>query len=474
MEDPKNKVDFLSPIQQKYLKDWELYDALVKGTAAMQAGGVKWCPQNEGESNAKYMARIARGVCYPGFSRAVRRAAGKPFVKPVQLTVGDDAPVPDWVWEIADDVDRDGTSLTDYARRVLMSGVKYGWTLPTCYWPATEAQKSEGEQKAKKIRPVFGLIEPPDILGWRTERGVDGSPELSMLRVREIMFVPDGEYGDMAVEFVRVLEPNRWRLFMRTEKGEFVPVPAADGGEGVNTLGRIPVNPFYIDKCGFFEGVSPFKALAYHNRTHWDSDCIQRNGLSWGRFPIVIEPGVTDAEKKKQRQIAPDKRWQYKDPQSKPYFMETTGVALKLGVEDLERLERIMEAEGLQPFVKRTGTQTATEKSINEAVNAADILAWIRVLESSLENQFSMAGEWYNPTRTLPTDFTVNVFSDFGLVSEKSIEELKLLSEWEAMGLITHKTLLQEGQRRGVVSESLDVDVEEEKAKQSATPGGEI
>lgn len=473
-EELKDRVDFLSPIQKKYQDEWDLFDDLCEGTPAMRKASTKWLLQNEGETNAKYEARLSRTVLYPGMSRAVRRAAGKPFVAPVNLTVPEGETVPDLAMEISKDVDRDGTSLTDYCRKVLMAGVKYGWCLPTCYWPSTEQQGSKAEQTANRIRPVFGLITPPDVLGWRTQRGADGSPVLTMLRVREIMQVPDGKFGDKEVEFIRVLEPGRWSLYMKNEDKEFEPVPAANGGEGINTLGRIPVNPFYIERVGYLQGVSPFRALAYHNLAHWDSDSDQRNGTHWGRFPIVIETDVSEREKKKQKQISADKRWQYKSTKEKPvYFLETTGKALEIGAADLERSERIMEAEGLQPFVKRTGTQTATEKSINEAGSAADILAWIEALETNTRKQFETAGQWYKSPVEMPQGFAVKIFSDFGLITEKAIEELKILTDWQKERIITPETLLKEGIRRNTLSESVDPAKEVEVAGQTNPIGDE-
>ena len=112
-----------------------------------------------------------------------------------------------------------------------------------------------------------------------------------------------------------------------------------------------------------------------------------------------------------------------------------------------------MEVLGLQPLVQATGNATATARAMDEARTHSNIQAWIRGVENMLEKAYDFAGRWVG--QTLPDDFAVDIFNDFG-VSLSAGEDVKALITMKQGGIISHQTFLDEVKRRGVLGDEVD------------------
>jgi len=127
-----------------------------------------------------------------------------------------------------------------------------------------------------------------------------------------------------------------------------------------------------------------------------------------------------------------------------------------------------MQVLGTLPFIRRSANVTATAENINRQSEEAEIESWIRVTEAAYETAYIYAGQWMNIAESeFDEDFNVNIYSDFatGLMSG---EDFDRLLKARAMGEITQETFLSEIQKRGVISEK--VEIQEEITKTAAEP----
>ena len=122
-----------------------------------------------------------------------------------------------------------------------------------------------------------------------------------------------------------------------------------------------------------------------------------------------------------------------------------------------------MEILGLQPLVASSAKSTATGKKIDEGRNLYALQAWIRALFVGLRESILMAAEWHRGE--LPEDTEVEVYSDFEVPMIGDADATLLLKATQA-GKLTNETFLAELQRRGKLSEKVDVVVEAETLKE--------
>jgi hypothetical protein len=131
-------------------------------------------------------------------------------------------------------------------------------------------------------RPYWIAYSPRDILGWRTELE-DGAQKLTQLRLREVITEPDGDYGEKAVEQVRVLTPGAYELHRKDDDtGDFKLYD-----EGTTTLDRIPFSVAYSDRIGYMESRPPLQDIAELNLKTYQVQSDLDNQLHISAVPML-------------------------------------------------------------------------------------------------------------------------------------------------------------------------------------------
>jgi hypothetical protein len=108
-------------------------------------------------------------------------------------------------------------------------------------------------------RPYWVTYTPRQILGWRAEQQ-EGKQVLTQLRLAEMVTVPDGEFGEKAVEQIRVLTPGEFQLHQKQDNGEFEIID-----EGRTSLSEIPFSVAYAQRQAFMESRPPLEDIAELN-----------------------------------------------------------------------------------------------------------------------------------------------------------------------------------------------------------------
>ncbi|WNZ59917.1 DUF4055 domain-containing protein [Myxococcus sp. MxC21-1] len=459
-----SKVNAPSSAYKAMLPDWQLVLDLMGGTRAMREAGERHLPRHPRETKREYRARLNRTFLFNFFSKVVGSLAAKPFGKPVRL--GDASPQELRV--LTDDVDRQGHDVTAWARPVFADGLAKGFTHFLVDFPEVDPKKVqtlEDEQRAG-ARPYFVHI-PAESLVAAYAEVVDGVEHLTHVRIHESEVRRKG-YDEVTVQRIRVLEPDKWEVFERTEDNAWKSVAS-----GTNQLGFIPLVTWYAgERKGLMQTRPPLLDLAHKNVEHWQSSSDQRHVLTVARFPMLAASGITlpsggegqgddgPSENRGKLTIGPSTLLTTENPQGKFYYVEHTGAAIAAGRQDLEDLKDEMAALGIELLVKRSGTPTATETSINEAKSQSELQAMAESFGDALELGFHYAAKWLK-IQVPDASLKVQVHTDFGL-TEQDKQDLDVLFKARAAREISREAFLGELKRRGVLAPDFDATLDAE------------
>jgi hypothetical protein len=441
---------------------WEIVDALLGGTKAMRQEREKYLPKETDEESPQYEIRLKRAYLFPGLRDALRRVVGMPFVKPVTLQ-GESTEL---TKELLRDVDRRGTALHAFLRRLFSSGARYGAVHCLVDAPRFEGQPTLEEERVLRLRPYFVYISARNLFYWRFEDASDGSRQLVEIRYRyrTVEAGPDG--SDVEVERIRRITRDEVEVWKTVEGGSWVLESTARNADGKIRLRSAALCP--IDDDDHLCASPPFEDLAWVNLEHWQSSADQSVLMRTARFPLLFfrDPHHGDGDGKPEKSketrvvIGPNRLTRSRQENADLKFVEHTGASVDAGVKELERLEERMVMLGLRPLVERTGGQTATGRVIDEARDTNDVRAWIGALATMATQCFADAAELSG--KPLPADFKVSIHTDFAAGFANS-EELRLLLDARRQREITRVTFLQELRRRGLISDAINV--EDEAAK---------
>jgi hypothetical protein len=457
MGDSEATVATPSVAYTKMAAKWELIDALLGGTAAMRAKRMRYLPKEGREEMDNYDVRLNRSFLYPGLKGAVGNLAAKPFSKPI--TIKEEDALPEELEPIYKNADREGTNLSQFALDAFQSALAYGHVHVLVDVPKMEEGTSLEDQRTNDLRPYFTLVHATNLISWTYRKEPNGTRVLAEVRIKECRIEKDGQWGDAAVEYIRVIRENEWALWRKGKDDEkFVPVTGEDG-KGENSFGAVPIVTLYVgEKTGPMSSEPPLWTLAETNLCHWQSSSDHRASLRFSRFGLLFLKGLTGTgDMQTPIGVGPSAVFKTESVDADGKILEHSGNAIKASREDLEQLEEQMDILALQPFLHQPGNPTATGKAIDESKAHSSIICWIRNLEIVLEQAYAMAAEWVD--EELPENFSADVFSDFGL-SLKASEDVQSLIALRVARELSRRTLLNEVKRRGLLADTVSVDDE--------------
>lgn len=436
----------------------KLERALIGGTKEMRAQGQTFTPKYEGEDLGVYKTRLDGTFLFNAFETAVRANVGKVLSR--DIVINDDVPLE--IAELTPNIDGQGRNLTAFAldafREALIDGVSFIFVdFPKILGVVDEdgnpIRPLLSDQIAQAARPSAILYQADQIIGFKHEN-IGGIEQVTQVRIHEIVTEPSGEWGEAQIEQIRVLNRGSFEIWRKPDK-EWVMVK-----EGVTSLEYIPIVPVYTNRIGFMRGYPPLKALAELNLEHWISSSDQRKALTFARFAMMVFTGVMPGTVSK---VGPDIVVELQEPNAQWGKIESSGNGIEAGRLDLEALENKMQHAGMAIQVQDAqGDITATAASINsEEINSA-LLAAAGALEDSLDQMMQIMADYLG----LPDGGSVTVNKQFGRrKSTATVQDLTLLYN---SGLLDGDTILTELQKRGDLSE--DLDLEEVARKIRETP----
>lgn len=434
---------------------WKRARALLGGTKAMRTAGEDYLPKFSAEDDDAYKRRLNATVLHAGFAKIIKTMAGLPFGRPVD--VGDDMFPRFKGW--AEDIDQKGTHIDIFGRRLFAEGLGMGASHILVDMDATVGATAAADLSR---RPRWRRIRPEDLLDVQTAL-VDGKERPIYVRIREVRETRVGFVKKTEI-VVREIGSGQWKVWKKAPKGDEWVVDSA----GPYDMPFVTLATFLAgDALSAFTAESPLENCQHLNVTHWQSSSDQRNILTFSRFGMLMVKGMRLRDK---FAVGPNTLIDV-ELNGDAKIVEHTGAAIQAGERDLEKLEQLMEAEGLRLLVRSQGTFTATEARGDDVKEQSELEALARAFGDTLELAASYTADWVNEK----AKGSVTVYSDFGIVANALAIKDTVLKLRE-MGDLSGKDALEELQRAGLLSDALDVDAALEAAAEDVmrTLGGSM
>ena len=403
---------------------------IMGGTSAMREAGNEFLPQEEGESELAYKARVKRTVLFNALRKTVQDMAGRVFAKEITI---DNGPNDDWL----ENIDGAGKHISVFASEVFQDALQAGITYIVVDTPTSV----DGATRATQGRPYMVRLSVDDVIGWTQEITPEGVT-LTSFRYYETAETSDGVHVNRQKQ-IKVLLPGAYQIWRESDDAKKEWMMFQEGTRGVN---EIPVVPVYVNQTGFMTGSPPLQDLADLNITHWQSSSDQRNILHVARVPILFASGVAEDQA---LTVGAGSFIRASDPNSKMSFVEHSGAAIGAGHDDLKELEFQMQAMGLQ-LLQAEPKQTATGEVRDDVKENSRLGRMADALKDGLENALVFMGL----LGSQPVNPSVMVNKDFGITARGAVDIQQLIAAYQA-GILSWETVLDEFVRRGFVSDMI-------------------
>lgn len=453
------------------MRKWGLPRDLLMGSEGMREGsdpttGDEWLPRYSAEEPEDYIKRRRATILHGLFSGGVDRLASQPFGKQVQITEPDrlDARF----WEDGDgstgylaDVDGDGTSLTDFARKAYEDATAYGITHALALHTAKDEEDRDG-------RPILEHVPALSLIGWIhddanrlidcrvsgsiVERDPDNPwKEVELDTVRRYFLAPvTGEAGEdlgegVWTELYVVDEENKKRKNRGAmmEPREPATLLANERGE---VLEEIPLFTLYFRKTGTMEAEPPLFALAEANLDHFRAKSDYDNAVHGAAVPMLSMVGIAkssgdddEVTQDSEEKISVTRVLKSSRADARFEWVEISGTACEAARQRVLDIEARAESLGGQPKT-RAGVGTATAVWVDERASEGRVSSWNRATEAFLDLCIWAMGEWMGST--VPEDVRANIPEDRPLTQGRLDEVNAILAVLKTGGLLKRETAL--------------------------------
>jgi hypothetical protein len=410
---------------------WILIEDLLQGTYGMRKKHRRYLPQEPRELDESYDNRLARSVVSPYYQRLERMLAGMLTRKPVRLEDTSDT-----IREQLFDVDLAGNDLNVWTYEAARKMVRYGHI-----GTLVDAPSDGG-------RPYWVTYTPRQILGWRSELQ-DGQQKLTQLRLLESTIVPDGEYGEKAVEQIRVLNPGEYQLHQKDNEGEFRIVD-----EGRTSLSEIPFSVAYANRFGYMESRPPLEDIAELNLKQYQVQSDLDNQLHISAVPMLAFFGFPSAAE--EVSAGPGEAIAF-PAEGRAEYIEPGGSSFDYQFKRLEQLASQINELGLSAVLgQKLSAETAESKRIDRSQGDSTMMVIAQNVQDMIDNSLQFHAQYLGQNEAAGSSHVNRDFIGTRL-SPTEIQSMLLLY---TAGTITQETLLQQLADGEVLGDDFDVQEE--------------
>ena len=436
---------------------WFPIDVCLGGTAFFRYNAEMLLPQEPQEFEDAWKRRVSRATMTPFTVRIAEQAAGLVLRKPIVLESKEQDGEVDPYWEeFLEDVDGRGTSLSAFARRLLISSILYGHAGCLVDYPSREAAPSLQAERLAGLRPYFKQVDCKQIIGWRFD-DKDPLAPVNQVRINEYVSVPLGEFGDKTIRQIRCLEPGKYRVFRR-ESDRDANTPGGSQGwyvheEGPISLDVVPLALTYSQKISDFVSAPPLLTLANINIQHAQRAADLQHSLHVAAMPIMVMKGFDDAPDPAGLSV---NNAILLPPEGDCFMVEPASQSFDAQQSYLDKLEEQMASLGISTlFQQKMSAETAESKKMSRTDSDSLLAIVSRDLEKMLQTAFEMAGAYVGKEAPM-----VQLDKDFDLQQLDGAQVGQYLQLW-TQGAITQETLLN-ALKKGEVLPGVDVEEEVE------------
>ena len=417
---------------------WILIENLIGGTYEMRSKHRRYLPQEPREIDESYDNRLARSVCPPYYQRLERMLAGMLTRKPVRLN-----DVSDSIREQLFDVDLQGNDLNVWTYETARKMIRYGHVGILVDAPA----EANG-------RPYWVTYTPREILGWRTELK-DGVQRFTQLRLLEKVIEPDGDYGEVQVEQVRVLTPGAFEIHRKDDKGDF-----KLHEEGTTTLTEIPFSVGYANRVNLMESRPPMEDIAELNLKAYQTQSDLDNQLHISAVPMLAFYGFPQSAE--EVSAGPGEAIAF-PADGRAEYIESKGTSYNAQFQRLEQIESQINELGLAAVLgQKLSAETAEAKKIDRSQGDSTMQVVAQQTQDMIDNCLIFHAKYLADNNS----GSCFVNRDF-LASRLDPQEIGSLLQLFTSGTITQETLLRQLHEGEVLGDEFDVEEELEATQQA-------
>lgn len=423
------------PIGAYYLQQarWQVMRVVLEGNHYLRGVAHEYINKLPNETDECYQRRLSSALFSPYVARIVDAAIGLILRKPIVLEGGNEAYWEEW----AKDVDRQGTDLNEFARKILRSSIGYGHCGILVDFPKAEGIRTLADERQARLAPYLHVVEPFEIIGWRQDPR-ESAGELQQVRIREVLTEASGEFGEEVIQQIRVLEPGRYRVFRKDKSGKWTQVE-----QGQTSLSEIPLAVTYSDKDSTLVSTPPLLDVGYLNLAHYRLQSQHLNALQVAGFPLLVLKGWDDQQQELHVDVS---KALAMPPDGSVEYVEPANAAFDAYQKELEELATQMSNLGISILAEQ---KRVAESGLSKQLDRADtnsLLATISMdLEQTLQRALGMAGEYagQEPPRVgLPRDFDVKAMDGGEIGAVNQLFTSGLLDQETALRLLKQGELI--------------------------------
>ena len=436
--------------------NWFPIDVCTGGTTFFRYNATTLLPQEPAELEDAWQRRVSRATFAPFTVRIAEQAAGLVLRKPIVLNSKQQDGEVDPYWEeFLENVDGRGTSLSAFARRVLISSLLYGHAGCLVDLPSREAAPSLQAERLAGVRPYFTQVDAKQIIGWRFDEGNPLAP-VNQVRINEYVSVPFGEFGDKTIRQVRVIEQGKYRVFRREADRNVESNGSGSQGwyveeEGPISLDVIPLALTYSQKLSDFVSAPPLLSIAHLNISHSQRNADLSHGLHVAAMPVMVLKGFDDAPDPAGLSV---NNAILLPPEGDCFMVEPASQSFEAQQAYLTQLEEQMSALGISTlFAQKATAETAESKKMSRTDSDSLLSIVSKDLEGMLQNAFEMAAAYIGKEAPL-----IQLDRDFNLQTLDGAQVGQYLQLF-TNNTITLETLLNALKKGEILP---DIDIEEE------------
>jgi hypothetical protein len=438
----------------------DLQDDLTRAYDAfncLRGAKADYLPQEEGEPEDAYEARLNRAVFTDFFRASIHAFAG--VLSNFQLH----DPPASFEQAVAN-IDLEGNTLSAWFMEADSCMLRDGGILLQVEMPS-DRPESAGQEVQQGRRPYLLFRPRSKVLNWRT-RVTDGVEILERVTVLEMVEEPAGDFGVQFVPRYRVIGAGFWQLWRieRSATNDLTPILENEGlylGANGQPLPVPPVVWYSSDQNGFGHGELPLRQVVEHSIEHFQQRSDLREKTHKCAMPVPVAIGRTPAapgEARKPLTIGPNSCVDL-DIGGSFTFAEPSASSLAEQRQQISEVERLISRQTLgflygDPGAVKTATQVAAEGAQTESAVKRVSQRKASAMQTLLEIWTLFTGE--------------NLSSDAGLLMSSSIFErpleaadiAQLLQLTGGEQLMSVQSAIEELQRAGRLKATTSVEEE--------------
>jgi hypothetical protein len=423
------------------LPAWQTMRAVLEGNQYLRQIARDYIPMLPNETDECYQRRVDQALFTPYTARVIDAAIGLIMRKPIVLEGGDETYWEEW----SKDVDRQGTDLQEFARKLLATSIGYGHAGIMVDFPKATGIRTLADERAANLKPYFTMIEPWSVIGWRQDRRKSGA-QLEQVRLREYTTRPRGEFGEEIVEQIRVLENGSFKVYERTESdAKWMLVET-----GRTSLKEIPLAFTYSDKKAALISEPPLLDVGYINLAHYRLQSQHLNALQVAGFPLLVLKGWDDQSPKLQVDVS---KALAMPPDGDVSYVEPANQAFQAYMDELEALANQCSNLGITILAQQKMVAEAAKKAQLDRADTNSMMANISLdLEQSLQKAINMAADYAGVEPPV-----VGLSRDFDTQRMDSAEMGSVVQLFNA-GIIDQETALEMLHRGEILDDATDIE----------------